>query len=88
VGVEAVAVLGLVGPVDAVAVELPRPDVGQVGVPDQVGAVDDLDAMRLLGVNKIAGAYDPAARVMLRVLSVSSRASQGSGLGHQRTRKE
>ena len=38
----------LVGPVDAIAVDLARQDVGQVAVPDQVGALGQDDAARFL----------------------------------------
>ena len=44
VGVEAVAVLGLVGAVDAIAVELPGRDVVQIAVPDVLGALGQFDA--------------------------------------------
>ena len=46
VPVEAVSVLGLVGAVDPVAVEGARAHVGEVGVPDPVGRLGQLDASR------------------------------------------
>ena len=45
VGVEAVAVLGLIGPVNAIAVELPGRDVVQIAVPDVLGALRQFDAL-------------------------------------------
>ena len=45
VGVEAVPVLGVVGPEDAVAVALARPDARQEAVPVEGRALDDLDAL-------------------------------------------
>src|SRR5204863_524490 len=45
--VEAVPLGWLVGAVDAVAVQLPRLDVGQVGVPHLVGVFGKGDAVRL-----------------------------------------
>ena len=47
VRVEAVAVLRVVGAVDAVAVELPGPHVGQIAVPDLVGVFGQRDAVGL-----------------------------------------
>ena len=47
VRIEAVAVLRLVRPVHAVAVELARRDVGQIAVPDIVGALRQRDALEL-----------------------------------------
>jgi hypothetical protein len=50
VRVEAVAVRRLVRAVDPVPVELPRPDVGEVRVPDHVGAPSQWDPLALDGV--------------------------------------
>ena len=47
VRVEAVPLLGLVGAVHAVAVELPRPRLRKVAVPDEIGALAKRDALRL-----------------------------------------
>jgi hypothetical protein len=47
VRVEAVALFGVVGSVDPVAVELAEPPVGQVAVPLLVGALPHLDALDL-----------------------------------------
>src|SRR6188472_3804864 len=44
VGVEAVAMLGFIWPVDAIAVELTRRDVVQIDVPDILGALRQFDA--------------------------------------------
>src|SRR5579863_7497038 len=44
VGVEAVAVFGLIGSVNPIAVELPRRDVVQVAVPDIFAALGQFDA--------------------------------------------
>ena len=48
VGVEAVAVLGLVGAVDAVAVELAGADVGHIAVEDLVGIFGQRDPLDFL----------------------------------------
>ena len=48
VGVEAVAVIGVVRPVHPVTVELPEPAVGQVAVPDPVRPLPKLDPLDLL----------------------------------------
>src|SRR6266545_3976848 len=48
VGIEPVALLRCVRPVDAVAVQLARPNVWQVAVPDQVSAVRELDPFGFL----------------------------------------
>ena len=45
--VEAVAALGVVGPMDAVAVELARADVRQVAVPDLVSVLGQHDPLEL-----------------------------------------
>ena len=45
--IEAVAVLGLVGPVHAIAVELAGRDVVQIAVPDVFGALGQFDALEL-----------------------------------------
>ena len=50
VGIEAMAGVGLVGAVHAVAVALARPRVGQVAVPDLVRHLRKLDALGLLVV--------------------------------------
>ena len=47
VGVEAVAVLGLIGPVNAIAVELSGRDVVQIAVPDVLAALGQFDAFEL-----------------------------------------
>ena len=49
VGVEAVAALGLIGPVDAIAVELPGRDVVEIAVPDVLGAFRQCDRARVRG---------------------------------------
>jgi hypothetical protein len=50
VGVEAVAVPGVVGPVDAVAVNLSGLDVGEVAVPDHVGLLAEYDTGGFFGL--------------------------------------
>ncbi len=47
VGVETVAALGIVGAVHAIAVELARDDVGQIAMPDVIGALGERDAFQL-----------------------------------------
>ena len=48
VGVETVAALGLVGPVDAIAVQQTRPCLGQIRVPVGIGALANVDALQLV----------------------------------------
>ncbi len=65
--VEAVAFGRLVGAVHAIAVNLPRQHVGQIGVPDHVGLLGDLNAVRFaLAVGRLEQAQLDA-RGMLRV---------------------
>src|SRR4051794_142897 len=47
VGIEAVPVLRLVGTVDPIAIELSRRDVVEIAVPDVLGALGQLDALKL-----------------------------------------
>ena len=47
VGVEAVAVLRRIGPVDAIAIELAGRDVVEIAVPDVLGAFRQLDPLEL-----------------------------------------
>ncbi len=62
--VEAVAALGLVGPVDPVAVELARAHLGEVGVPDLVGVLGHHHARDLA----VAGLVEQAQLHPLGVL--------------------
>ncbi len=53
VRIEAMPAPRIVWSVDPVAVQLPRPGVGQVAMPDQVGPVAELDAVRGLRVVRV-----------------------------------
>ena len=50
-GVEAVAVFGVVRPVDPVTVQLPQAHAGQVAMPDIAGAFTQGDAFGLLRID-------------------------------------
>ena len=63
VGVEAVAVLGLIRPVNAIAVELAGRDVVQIAVPDILGALRQFDAFEFAA----ALAVEQAKLDLLRV---------------------
>ena len=63
VGVEAVAVLGLVGAMHAIAVELAGRDVVEIAVPDVLGALRQLDALEFAA----ALAVEQAQLDLLRV---------------------
>ena len=63
VGVEAVAMLGLIGPVNAIAIELSGRDVVQIAVPDIFGALGQFDAFEFAA----ALAVEQAELDLLRV---------------------
>ena len=84
--VEALPALGLVRPVDAVAVALARADAGQVAVPVERGALGQLDA-RLARRRRRTGTARPARRSRRRARSSCRRrprsAPSGNGLPGQ-----
>src|SRR4051812_35642285 len=63
VSVKAVAVLGLVGAVDAVAVELPGRDVVEIAVPDILGSFRQFDPLELAAALAVEQAQFDLLRV-------------------------
>jgi hypothetical protein len=63
VGVEAVAVLGFIAPVNAVAIELSGRNVVQIAVPDVFGALRQFDAFELTAALRIEQAKLDLLRV-------------------------
>ena len=86
VGVEAMAFVRLVRSVDAVAVELPGPDVGQVDVPDHVGVLGQIDALGLFLVVRPSrtGTARPSWRSRCRDAKLTPRPSQVAPSGYGR----
>ena len=80
VGIESVAVLGLVGSVDAVAVQLTRPDLGQVAVPDLVGPLPEPHALELAAAARIEQGQIDGLRALREEREVDALAVPGRAL--------
>ena len=88
-GVEPVTLLRLVGAVDAEAVELPGPGVGQVRVPDEIGALAERDRFRGDGVARPVEETEVHARRVLgedREVHASAVPRRPLGIGPTRPR--
>ena len=89
VGIEAVARVRRVGPVHAVAVELARPHVGQVAVPDHVGLLGQRDRQRFdFGVGRIEQAELDSRRMLGEQREVDADAVPGRAQRIRRARPD
>ena len=89
VGIEAMSLLGLIRPVDAIAVELPGADVGKMAVPDVAGPLRQRDALALAAIrasNRQSSTFSACAENSAKLVPLPSKvAPSGCGVPAEST---